>query len=96
MRLIQLLQQNHCAITGPDTTIPMQKVPVLNPMRIRAKKRPGRARLACSSAGGAGDGQDRAKEEDLIGFRYCDDPLADISSCIDSGASWTLLDGQAD
>ena len=50
--------------------------------------RPGGALLACSSAGGTGAGPDRAEEEYLIGFRYCEDLRADIASGGGSGASW--------
>ncbi len=49
---------------------------------------PGRALLACSSAGGTGAGPDRAEEKFLIGFRYCEDRLADLASGGGSGASW--------
>ncbi len=42
--------------------------------------RPGRALLACSSAGGTGAGPHRAEEEYLIGFRYCEDRRADLAS----------------
>ncbi len=48
----------------------------------------GCALLACSSAGGAGAGPDRAEEEYLIGFRYCEDRRADFASGGCSGASW--------
>ncbi len=41
---------------------------------------PGRALLACSSAGGTGAGLDRAEEEYLIGFRYCEDRRADLQA----------------
>ncbi len=44
--------------------------------------------LACSSAGGSGVGPDRAEEENLIGFRYCEDLQADLASDGGSGASW--------
>jgi hypothetical protein len=42
---------------------------------------PGRALLACSAA-------DRAEEEYLIGFRYCEDLRAGLASGGGSGASW--------
>jgi hypothetical protein len=41
---------------------------------------PGRALLACSSAGSTGVGPDRAEEEYLIGFRYCEDRWEDFAS----------------
>jgi hypothetical protein len=52
---------------------------------------PGRALLACSSAGATGAGSDRAEEEYLIGFRFCEDLRADLASGGGSGASswWT-------
>jgi hypothetical protein len=50
--------------------------------------RPGRALLACSSAGGSGVGQDRAEEEYLISFRYCEDWRADLASGGGLGGSW--------
>ena len=58
-------------------------------MRWRGRlARPGRALLACSSAGGTGVGPDRAEEKYLIGFRYCEDRRADLASGGGSGASW--------
>jgi hypothetical protein len=48
---------------------------------------PGRALLACSSAGGTGAGPDRAEEKYIIGFRYCGDRRADLASGGGSGAS---------
>jgi hypothetical protein len=58
--------------------------------------RVGRALLACSSAGGTGAGPDRAEEEYLIGFRYCDDRRAELASGSGSGASWWTGRGQTD
>jgi hypothetical protein len=49
---------------------------------------PGRALLACSSAGGTGAGPDMAEEEYFIGFSYCEDRRADLASGGGSGASW--------
>ena len=58
--------------------------------------RPGRALLACSSAGGTGAGPDRAEEKYLIGFRYCEDRQADLASGGGSGASWWTGRGRTD
>ncbi len=60
--------------------------------------RPGRALLACSSAGGtkAGLGPDRAEEEYLIGFGYCEDRRADLASGGGSEASWWSGRGRTD
>ncbi len=57
--------------------------------------RPGRALLACSSAGCTGVGPDRAEEKYLIGFRYCEDQRADVASAGGLGASW-WTDREAD
>ena len=58
--------------------------------------RPGRALLACSSAGGTGAGPDREEEKYLIGFRYCEDRRADLASGGGSGASWWSGRGRTD
>ncbi len=60
--------------------------------------RPGRALLACSSAGGTGAGPDRAEEPEkyLIGFRYCEDRRADLASGGGSGAHWWSGRGRTD
>jgi hypothetical protein len=57
---------------------------------------PGLALLACSSAGGTGVGPGRAEKEYLIGFRYCEDQLADLASGGGSGASWWSGRGRTD
>ena len=58
--------------------------------------RPSRALLACSSVGGTGAGPDRAEENYLIGFRYCEDRRADLASGGGSGASWWTGRGRTD
>ena len=57
---------------------------------------PGRALLACSSAGGTGAGPDRAEEKYLIGFRYCEDRQADLASGGGLGACWWSGRGRTD
>ncbi len=57
---------------------------------------PGRALLACSSAGGTRAGPDRAEEKYLIGFRYCEDLRAYLASGGGSGASWWSGRGRTD
>ena len=57
---------------------------------------PCRALLACSSAGGTGAGPDRAEENYLIGFRYCEDWRTDLASGGGLGASWWSGRGRTD
>ncbi len=67
-------------------------------MRWRGRlARPGRALLACSSAGGTRAGPDRAEEKSLIGFRYCEERRrAYLASGGGSGASWWSGRGRTD
>ena len=57
---------------------------------------PGRALLACSNADCTGAGPDRAEEEYLIGFRYCEDRRAVLASGGGLGASWWSGRGRTD